>query len=420
MMKIYTSQKHRLSRWLFAILLVLNPFYLTKAQAKNSININDRPISAALREVERRTGERFNFMNSLLGNDERVSVSLTDATTEEMLSAILRNKPEIGWMRTKSTITLYRKGVDVLEETEPTVSGIITDSLNTPLAGVSITNKRTNARKTTGADGRFTISGVKGDVLQVTSIGFNSDSYIIKDDGRIVIRMQASMNALQETVVKGYYAVSKELNTGNVGVLKAADIAKQPVGDPMMALIGRIPGVSVVQTSGVPGATPTINIRGFNSTNGTNPYYIVDGVPFDDQNLSRTNNAAGNATSPFLSIRPEDIERIEILKDADATAIYGSRGANGVIIITTKKGTKGDTKIDIIANRGYGRAKRRLKLMNTQQYLEMRLEAFKNDSATPGANDHDINGNWGIKINTLIGKIFSSEELPIYIMDLYP
>lgn len=395
-MKIYTSQKHRLSRWLFAILLVVNPLYLTKAQAKNSIYINDKPISAALREVERRTGERFNFMNSLLGNNERVSVSLTDATTEEMLSAIFRNKPEIRWMRTKSTITLYKQGVDVLEETEPTVSGTITDSLNNPLAGVSITNKRTNDRKTTGADGRFTISGVKGDVLQVTSIGFNSDSYIIKDGGSIVIRMKASMNALQETVVKGYYAVSKELNTGNVGVLKAADIAKQPVGDPILALIGRIPGLNVVQTSGATGAYPEITIRGINSVaSGRIPFFIVDGVPFDAQNLARASNAASADASPFLNIRPDDIERIEVLKDADATAIYGSRGANGVILITTKKGIKGDSKIDLIANRGYSRITRRFDLMDTKQYLEMRNEAFKNDIATPGTTAHDLNGNWG-------------------------
>ena len=155
---------------------------------------------------------------------------------------------------------------------------------------------------------------------------------------------------------KGYYKTTQELNTGDVGTVSGEVINKQPVSDPILALEGRVPGLYISQASGLPGAYFNAQIMGYNSLNyGSDPLYIVDGVPYSSVSLTNTNIGGGalgfpNAAatynssvpsaglSPFNLLDPTSIESIEVLKDADATAIYGSRGANGVILITTKKG----------------------------------------------------------------------------------
>ena len=175
----------------------------------------------------------------------------------------------------------------------------------------------------------------------------------------------------------------------------------------MLALEGRVPGLYIAQTSGAPGAYSKINIRGINSIfNGNDPLYIVDGVPFSSNSLTSPDfgggmlggpgysgsNMYGTGMSPFNLLDPSAIENIEVLKDADATAIYGSQGANGVILITTKKGRAGDSKVDFGFSQGSGRVTREMDLLNTQQYLSMRHQAFTNDGESPslGNGDYDL------------------------------
>jgi TonB-dependent SusC/RagA subfamily outer membrane receptor len=220
------------------------------------------------------------------------------------------------------------------------------------------------------------------------------------------------MSKLDETVVKGYYNTTERLNTGDVTTVKGETINEQPVSDPILALEGRVPGLYIQQTSGVPGAYSTIMLRGQNFIhNPNNPYYndndplyVVDGVPYSSTTL--TNNALGGGVlgepmngvgagmSPFNYLNPADIESIAVLKDADATAIYGSRGANGVILITTKKGRAGNAKFDVNVYSGMGQVTKTFDFLNTQQYLQMRHTAFANDGLTPGSTDYDVNGVW--------------------------
>ncbi len=165
---------------------------------------------------------------------------------------------------------------------------------------------------------------------------------------------------------------------------------------------GRVPGLNIQQTSGVPGAYSTIHVRGINSIqNGNQPFYIVDGVPFTSSSLSAVQlgmtavgapyTGAQYGISPFNALNPADIESIEVLKDADATAIYGSRGANGVILITTKKGKAGKTLVDVNLSQGFGQITRTIKMLNTPQYLTMRREALANDGLAADPNyDYDL------------------------------
>jgi len=208
--------------------------------------------------------------------------------------------------------------------------------------------------------------------------------------------------------VIAYGTTTRRLSTGDVSTVRAADIEKQPVSNPLLALQGRIPGLQITQASGLAGSGVKVRIQGQNSIGfGSDPLYIVDGVPFASQLLPTINNILGESGkvnnipsgtgNPLSFINSSDIESIDILKDADATAIYGSRGANGVILITTKKGKAGQTKVDVNIQRGYGQVTRRLDLLNTQQYLQMRREAFTNDglaipttTTVPASDNYDL------------------------------
>jgi TonB-linked SusC/RagA family outer membrane protein len=177
--------------------------------------------------------------------------------------------------------------------------------------------------------------------------------------------------------------------------VKASDIEKAPVGNPLLALAGRVPGLVITQSSGLPGSNVTVRIQGQNSiSKGNDPFYVIDGVPFPSQNLSGVNGTIIQEGSPLGFINSQDIESIDVLKDADATAIYGSRAANGAILITTKKGKAGQTKVNMNVQTGIGQVSHKLDLMNTSQYLEMRREAIKNDGliipATPTLEYYDL------------------------------
>ena len=186
----------------------------------------------------------------------------------------------------------------------------------------------------------------------------------------------------------------KRLNTGDVTSVTSETISEQPVSNPLETLEGRVAGLVVTQQTGVPGGGFAVQIRGQNSIfNGNNPFYIIDGVPFTAASINSdlVGYSINGGGSPMNDINPADIESITILKDADATAIYGSRGANGVILITTKKGKPGKSTLDLNVNSGVGEVNGVMPLMNTPQYISMREEAFANDGATPDPTyDHDL------------------------------
>lgn len=203
------------------------------------------------------------------------------------------------------------------------------------------------------------------------------------------IELEAIDNELDEAVVIAYGKSTRRFNTGSVSRVTSSQINLQPVGDPLLALQGRMPGVEIAQTSGVPGRNVNIMIRGRNSiTQGNQPFFIVDGVPWLGESLSQVANSSTlGYQSPFNSINPQDIESVEVLKDADATAIYGSRGANGVVLITTKKGRVGKTSIDINSYHGFSEVANTMRLMSTEEYVLARREGFSND----GTNLTNVN-----------------------------
>ncbi|MFC5873256.1 TonB-linked outer membrane protein, SusC/RagA family [Chryseobacterium arachidis] len=215
------------------------------------------------------------------------------------------------------------------------------------------------------------------------------------------INRLSEIHSIEElTLNAGYYKVSDKKRTGSIAKVTAKDIENQPINNVLSAAQGRVAGVNIIQNSGVPGSGFQVQIRGKNSlrNDGNYPLYIVDGVPIGNEVKTFGYTAAilptGNI-NPLNSINPNDIESIEILKDADATAIYGSRGANGVILVTTKKGKSGKLSVGLTSSYGISNAISNLKMMNTEQYLNMRKQAFINSgiSSYP-AVAYDVNGTW--------------------------
>lgn len=287
------------------------------------------------------------------------------------------------------------------------IKGVVTDSLGMGMAGVNIVIKNTTKGTQSNLDGEYTIIAHPSDTLVFTYMGYKNQEIAVGNRTLINVVMQADATSLDQVVINaGYYKVSDREKTGSISRLTAQDIENQPVNNPLEALQGRVSGVNITQTSGLAGSGFNVRIRGQNSIMaGNEPLYIIDGVPYDSQSLGTYISSgpiipAGNI-SPLNAINPASIESIEILKDADATAIYGSRGANGVVLITTKKGKAGRTKYTFGSSTGIAHITKKRELMNTEQYLEMRREAFANDGITEYPDyAYDVNGTWELNRDT--------------------
>ncbi|OCB71206.1 SusC/RagA family protein [Flavobacterium piscis] len=279
------------------------------------------------------------------------------------------------------------------------IQGTITDGIN-PLPGVTIAVKnKLNVAAISDYSGQYTLSVSATDTLIVSFIGFKTALVPINGRKTVDVQLIYDTTTLQEVLVNaGYYSVKESERTGSITQITSKDIEKQPVTNVLAAMQGRMAGVNITQTTGVAGGGFDIQIRGRNSirSDGNTPLYIIDGVPYSSQTVgsSRSTVVLPSASDPLNSINPADIESIEVLKDADATAIYGSRGANGVVLITTKKGKEGLTRYTVDVRQGIGKVTNFMDLLKTDQYLEMRREAFANDGIDYGPSDYDVNGTW--------------------------
>jgi len=288
------------------------------------------------------------------------------------------------------------------QQQDKTLSGRVTDTKGQPLPGVTVLMKGSFTGTTTGVDGRYTLTNVSaGAVLSFSFVGFKTQEIALNGQTSLDVQLQEDITTLSEvTVNAGYYTVKDRERTGSIARVTVKELENQPVSNALSSVQGRMAGVSITQNSGVPGGGYSIQIRGTNSlrSEGNYPMYIIDGVPVSAETPSF--NSAGiipaHEINPLNSINPNDIESIEILKDADATAIYGSRGANGVILVTTKKGKAAHkAAMSINASHGISQVAGKMELMNTEQYLEMRRQAYANEGVTSyPANAYDVNGTW--------------------------
>ncbi|WP_164674737.1 SusC/RagA family TonB-linked outer membrane protein [Flagellimonas maritima] len=256
------------------------------------------------------------------------------------------------------------------------ITGKVLDTQGRPLPGASIIEKGTTNGTQSDFDGNFSINVTnRSSVLLVSYIGFTPKEIPVGNESELTITLQESTALLDEIVVIGYGSVKKSDLTGSVSSISEEELSVQKTTSVDQLIQGRAAGVQVTQVSAAPGGAMSIRIRGGNSIVGGNePLYVIDGFPV-------YNTANRNLTNPLSAIDPNNIQSIEILKDASATAIYGSRGANGVVIITTKSGKKGKGKIQINSFTGVQKVRRELDLMNSQQFAVLANERAVNDGA---------------------------------------
>jgi TonB-linked SusC/RagA family outer membrane protein len=384
------------------------------AQQRIAINVKNISLQKLFAEIEKKTNYAFFYDVAILKETKPVTMIVKDATVEEILKLALAGQA-LEYMITDKTIFVKKERKTVVEAVPADTSrgrvikasGVVLTDAGVPIQGANVTIKQTEKGTITNAKGEFELSAMPaGDVLVFSFVGYALQNFTVKDEGQIRIYMKVAQNELDKAVVQGYGTTTQRLTTSDIGTVTAEEIERQPVMNPLLALQGKIAGLDVTVTNGYASAPIKVELRGrsaINTTFPSDPLYVIDGVPLTvldpggigSTGFDQTGQSPAGGQSPIFSIDPMDIESIEVLKDADATAIYGSRGANGVILITTKKGKAGKTKFNLGVQEGVNQVTRFWDMMNTPQYLSMRREAFKNDGIAPDpVGDYDLNGTW--------------------------
>lgn len=307
-----------------------------------------------------------------------------------------------------------------------TISGKVTAE-NLPLSGVIVSQQDSDQSSVTNESGVYHLS-ISGDHPVIVFRHSDYAEQVVAVDKRSVVDVVFSqkVKGIEEVILNaGYYKVKDRERTGSISKVSAKEIGNQPVTNVLASAQGRMSGVSITQNSGTPGSGFEVQIRGKNSLRpeGNYPLYIIDGVPLNSQSNALTSLSAGilskGEASPLNSINPNDIESFEVLKDADATAIYGSRGANGVVIITTKKGNVRKASLELTMSTTVSKVNRFIEMANTAQYLQLRKDAYRNDNISSyPVTAYDVNGKWDQSrdsdwYKTFIGNTFISQQQQI-------
>ncbi len=293
-----------------------------------NLSMENRTVDEVLSEIQKNTGFVFFYNNNVVDTDRKVSVKVKNENVFKVLDQIFQGT-SVGYKVSEKNIVLYEKnapGVAEATQQKKTLKGNVTDASGLEVIGASVQVKGTSTGVVTDFDGNFVLENVPEEaVIVVSYVGYRSQEVSVAGKGFLKIVLKEDTELLDEVVVVGYGIQKKSDITGAVASVKGDVLSKQSVGDVGQALQGRMPGVSITSQSGSPGAAPTIRVRGIGTVNDAEPLYVVDGMP----------------VSSISYLNPNDIASLEVLKDASASAIYGSRGANGVILITTKAGTVG-------------------------------------------------------------------------------
>jgi len=283
------------------------------------------------------------------------------------------------------------------------LSGRVTGADGAGLPGVTVLERGTTNGTSTTTDGSFTISVQPGATLVISSIGFTTQNIVVGDRTSVTVTLKEDAVALSEAVVVGYGTQAKSEVTGSVTQLSSKDVQNVPTVSFEQAIQGRTPGVQITQSSGKLGAGLQIRVRGSSSVTASNqPLYVIDGIPVTSQDVG---SASDEPLNPLADLNPNDIETITILKDAASSAIYGSRASNGVILVTTKQGRQGETKVNFGYYVGTSRPTKKREFLNAAQYKELFTEAAENE----GYNAAKEFERSGLDINSTVDQNWNDE-----------
>lgn len=369
-------------------LLLFVFIFCMHAESSSSQNVNvtikrsNTKLENVLNDIEKQTDYLFIY-NKFVNVDRKVSVNLKKASLEEVLANLFTGT-DVKYSVDGSYILLSAGGttttIPLSSQQGKTISGVITDNNGEPVIGANVIEKGSRSVGTvTDIDGKFMLALDKSSATLVVSyIGYLTKEVPVGNESVLRIILSEDTQNLEEVVVIGYGSVKKSDLTGAIGSIQVDKVQGLSVKSVDQMLQGRTSGLYMVQNSGMPGASSTVRIRGGNSISGGNePLYIIDGMP-----VYPSADASQTALSPLNSIPTSDIESIEVLKDASSTAIYGSRGANGVIIVTTKKGKSGKTSVAFDAYWGVQNIYKKYDLLDSRSFEKLANEALVNSGGT--------------------------------------
>jgi len=351
---------------LLTCLLTLNVTAKTYSQGeKIDLNIHNLKLKQVFPILEQKGKIRLLYSEENASMNRNVSLKVSDTPVLEVLNRLLKLENKLNYQVLESGVVVIVDRHQALEQ-DNTIKGVVTDSDGQPLAGVSIKVKGTNIGATTNAQGQYSITSPPTGTLVLTYVGYQSQEVALNARSTINVALIVESQSLNEVVVIGYGTAKKSDLTGSVSSVSAAEIEKVPVTTIDQSLQGRSAGVQVTSNDGSPGGGISVQIRGVGSFGNTAPLYVVDGYPI---------------SGGLASINPSDIQSMDVLKDASAAAIYGNRASNGVVIITTKRGTNQEgVVISFDALSSLQSAPKRYNMMTAEQFVTAAKTVVETDN----------------------------------------
>jgi TonB-linked SusC/RagA family outer membrane protein len=394
---------------LFFLLLSPQVFSETiQSEILNKVTLpeNNMTLKAAFEEIEKQTNLSVDYEESRIDLNRRISVSVSDENVNDALDLLLKNTGYVYTIKGSHVIISLQKQQ---ADNRVRITGTVTDENGEPIIGANVIEKGTTNGSITDLDGKFNLEVKERAVLTVSYIGYAPREVNIGSQRTLTIRLADDSQALEEIVVVGYGVQRKSDVTGSISVATADDILANNSFNALEGLRGKAAGVNIFSSTGNPlglnGEGPRVVIRGVNSINTTTaPLYVVDGVQMED----------------IQFVNPNDIERMEILKDASATAIYGARGANGVILVTTSRGNVGEgrTTVSYSGWVSMGTMAKKVPLMNASEFMQMEEIAFGNIGKYPAGQRYlQQNGITSLAPNRTDPMIFDANGNPLYDTD---
>lgn len=406
-----------LVRGLAVLCLTLSPLMANTSEAQvksiDEVHLKLEKSSYSLldffKEIERKTDFKFFYTQKAIKDIPQIATEHQSGSVEQHLIQAAK-QTKLRFKQVNNAISVIPNPERKLEAVASKlqfveITGKVVDESGSPMPGVTIVVQGTTSGTVTDVDGKYSIDAAEGQVLVFSFIGYSKIERVVGSSTSIDVRMSAEENDLQEFVVIGYGTIQKKDITGSVSAINSSQIKDQQVVSLDLAMAGQMAGVVVTQATGAPGGGASVRIRGAGSLSaGNEPLYVVDGFPVTNDYDQRNN--------PLNTINPADIDNIQVLKDASATAIYGSRGANGVILITTKSGKSGTSKIDFNISTGVQQVEKYVDVLNAREFAIYANEARNNAWVNSGPNRlaTDPNSARGNNVMYLLPEIFQNPD----------
>ena len=364
--------------FLFSIFTFTGIWANTYSQTtKLNLDLENASVYEMIKTIEKQTDFYFLYQDDVFRKGQRVTIHAKNESLESVLKKF-EKQASVKAVVTEYQIILKKEArkAEIFIKQQKTVTGLVSDESGSPIPGVSVAEIGTSNGTITDLNGVYTISlGGESSSLSFSFIGYVTQKIIVGQQKTINITLVEDTKNIDEVVVVGYGTLKKKDVTGSISTIKSDKLIDNSPTNVLDGMQGKVAGVRISSGSGEPGAGVDITIRGYNSISaGTSPLFVIDGMPYDvnSNEMASSSIGNGNSSNPLNTINPADIESISILKDASSTAIYGSRGANGVIIITTKKGKLGQSLINFNTSIGFSKTTKKLEVLDGDEFIEYR------------------------------------------------